>query len=90
MKKIVPDPPHLLVQNPFITAYSDITPEDALHNAYDLMRGVADTIDEHCRLHAGKRGLPTLASASQAVDAALILFQHAIATANAKEDIADD
>jgi len=80
MKKIVPDPPHLLIQTPYFSVHSDISPEDAITHGAELIRGVADTIDEHCRIHAGEAGLNTLANAACAVDSALILFQHALAS----------
>lgn len=80
MKKIVPDPPHPLVQTPYFSVHSDNSPEDAFVHGIELMRGVVETIDEHCRLHAGEPGLTTLANAASAVDSALILFQHALAT----------
>jgi hypothetical protein len=80
MKKIVPDPPRCLIQTPYFSVHSDISPEDAIIHGAELIRGVAETIDEHCRVHAGEPGLNTLANAAFAAESALILFQHAVAS----------
>ncbi|WP_251962186.1 hypothetical protein [Pseudomonas sp. Marseille-Q5299] len=49
MKKIVPDPPsRKSVTTPFFTVQSDMYPPDALAHASELLRGVIETIDEHC------------------------------------------
>ncbi|NWC78772.1 hypothetical protein HX798_00555 [Pseudomonas putida] len=49
MKKIVPDPPSRKpVTTPFFTVQSDMYPPDALAHASELLRGVIETIDEHC------------------------------------------
>ncbi|UTL90830.1 hypothetical protein [Pseudomonas fluorescens] len=85
MKKIVPDPPHLLIQTPYFSVHSDISSEDAITHGAELIRGVAETIDEHCRLHAGEPGLNTLANAAFAAESALILFQHALASMSDEE-----
>ena len=90
MKKIVPDPPHLLIQTPYFSVHSDISAEDAITHGAELVRGVADTIDEHCRIHAGEPGLNMLANAAYAVDSALILFQHALASLSDEGEQVDD
>ncbi|QHG68078.1 hypothetical protein [Pseudomonas putida] len=85
MKKIVPDPPHLLIQTPYFSVHSDISPEDAVTHGAELIRGVAETIDEHCRHHAGEPGLNTLTNAAFAAESALILFHHAVASMRDEE-----
>ncbi|KPM60568.1 hypothetical protein LU640_11930 [Pseudomonas monteilii] len=58
MKKIVPDPPrHFLSHSPLFAVKSDINPPHALAHAIDLVRGVIETLDEHCLTHAGEPGL---------------------------------
>ncbi|WP_060512257.1 hypothetical protein [Pseudomonas sp. NBRC 111124] len=85
MKKIVPDPPRYLIQTPYFSVHSDISSEDAITHGAELIRGVAETIDEHCRLHAGEPGLNTLANAAFAAESALILFLHALASMSDEE-----
>ena len=77
MKKIVPDPPRPLITTPYFSIHSDISPIDAIAHALELMRVVAETIDNHCRDHAGKPGLHLLVNAAHAADSACVLVQHA-------------
>jgi len=54
------------------------------------MRVVAETIDNHCRDHAGKPGLHLLVNAAHAADSACVLVQHAkrrLEDAQAKEAV---
>lgn len=79
MKKLVPDPPRLkLVSNPYFTLHSDLIPPDALALASELMRGVAETIDEYCRASAGIPGLQMLANAAYSAETAQALTEHAL------------
>ncbi|WDY57755.1 hypothetical protein [Pseudomonas sp. PSKL.D1] len=80
MKKIVPDPPrHTFINTPFFSIHSEISPPDALAHACELMRGVIDTIDDYCQLHAGEPGLNILSNAAHATDSARVLAEHALA-----------
>lgn len=79
MKKTVPDPPRRILNFPFFSIHSGITPPDALAHASELMHGVAETIDEHCRLHAGEPGLNMLSTAAHAAESARALAEHALA-----------
>ncbi|MDH1572967.1 hypothetical protein [Pseudomonas sp. GD03746] len=77
MKKIVPDPPSLKpVTTPFFTVQSDMYPPDALAHASELLRGVIETIDEHCRARAGEPGLNMLSNAMHASEIAHSLVEH--------------
>lgn len=79
MKKIVPDPPRIkLLNNPFFSLHSDLLPHDALAHASELLRGVAETIDEHCRAHAGLQGFNMLSNAAHASETARALVEHAL------------
>ncbi|MDZ3995162.1 hypothetical protein [Pseudomonas sp. Teo4] len=77
MKKIVPDPPHRTpVTTPFFTVQSDMYPPDALAHVSELLRGVIETIDEHCRARAGEPGLNMLGNAMHASEIAYSLVEH--------------
>ncbi|MFT0519396.1 hypothetical protein [Pseudomonas faucium] len=77
MKKIVPDPPRPKIPNtPFFTAQSDMYPPDALAHVSELLRGVIETIDEHCRTRAGEPGLNMLGNAMHASEIAFALVEH--------------
>ncbi|QXH51849.1 hypothetical protein KSS94_01490 [Pseudomonas fakonensis] len=79
MKKIVPDPPlGKLPLTPFFTVRTDMYPPDALMHLNELLRGVSETIDEHCRNHAGEPGLSMLANAAHATDIARALGEHVL------------
>ncbi|MFJ4056570.1 hypothetical protein OSW16_25535 [Pseudomonas putida] len=77
MKKIVPDPPRPLITTPYFTIHSDISPTDAIAHAGELLRAVVETLDDHCRDHAGEPGLNLLANANHAAYSAYVLIQHA-------------
>ena len=79
MKKLVPDPPRLkLIHNPYFSIHTDMTPPDALAHASELLRGVAETIDEHCRTYAGVPGLHMLSNAAHSAETARALIEHAL------------
>ena len=78
MKKIVPDPPFKLITSPYFSIHSDLIPPDALALASELMRGVAQTIDEHCHSQAGERGMGMLSNASHSAEMARALVEHAL------------
>jgi hypothetical protein len=78
MKKIVPDPPFKLITSPYFSIHSDLIPPDALALASELMRGVAQTIDEHCHSQAGERGMGMLSNASHSAEIARALVEHAL------------
>ncbi|WP_449430252.1 hypothetical protein [Pseudomonas putida] len=87
MKKLVPDPPpYKIINTPFFSIHSDITPPDAIAHASALMRGVAETIDEHCRIHAGEPGLNMLANAMHAAQSARALAEHALSRLNIDQE----
>ncbi|BBH48178.1 hypothetical protein [Pseudomonas sp. KU43P] len=75
MKKIVPDPPR---SSPYFSIHSDMPPPDALAHASELLRGVAETIDEHCRTHSGESGLSMLGNAAHASETSRALIEHAL------------
>jgi len=77
MKKIVPDPPRPLITTPYFSIHRDISPTVAIAHALELMRVVAQTLDNHCREHAGSPGLNLLANATHAADSACVLVAHA-------------
>ncbi|WDY58664.1 hypothetical protein [Pseudomonas sp. PSKL.D1] len=79
MKKIVPDPPRFkLINSPYLSVHSDIPAPDALAHASELLRGVAETIDEHCRNHSGEPGLNMLGNAAHASETSRALIEHAL------------
>ncbi|MCI0911757.1 hypothetical protein [Pseudomonas putida] len=79
MKKIVPDPPRSkLLTNPYFSIHTDMPPPDALAHASELLRGIAETIDEHCRTHAGEPGLCMLSNAEHACETSRALIEHAL------------
>lgn len=79
MKKIVPDPPCLkLINTPYFSIHADLIPPDALAHASELLRGVSETLDEHCRSVAGAPGLNMLANAAHAAETARALIEHAL------------
>ncbi|MFJ4433282.1 hypothetical protein ACIPZG_20165 [Pseudomonas sp. NPDC089395] len=77
MKKIVPDPPRRKpIITPFFTVQSDMYPPDALVHASELLRGVIETLDEHCCSRAGEHGLSMLGNAMHASEIAFALVEH--------------
>ncbi|BBH45224.1 hypothetical protein [Pseudomonas sp. KU43P] len=77
MNKIVPDPPRRKpVTTPFFTVQSDMYPPDALAHVSELLRGVIETLDEHCRARAGEYGLSMLGNAMHASEIAYTLVEH--------------
>jgi hypothetical protein len=77
MKKIVPDPPRRKpITTPFFTVQSDMYPPDALAHVSELLRGVIETLDEHCRARAGESGLSMLGNAMHASEIAFALVEH--------------
>ena len=65
MKKIVPDPPTLkLVDTLHPAIHSDLIPPDALAIASDLLLGISEVIDTHCRGNAGEKGMKMLTNAT--------------------------
>jgi len=76
MKKLVPDPPlRKPITTPFFTIQSDLCPPDALAHASELLRGVIETLDEHCRARAGEHGLSMLSNAMHASEIAYSLVE---------------
>ncbi|WP_369989398.1 hypothetical protein [Pseudomonas xanthosomatis] len=80
MKKLVPDPPRY---NSLFSVLPTLPAPDAIAHASELMRGVSEAIDEHCRLHAGEPRLNILVNAAHAADSAVALAEHALARMNA-------
>lgn len=79
MKKLVPDPPRLpVIATPYFSIHSNMPTPDALAHASELLRGVAETIDEHCRTHAGEPGLNMLSNAAHACETSRALIEHAL------------
>lgn len=77
MKKLVPDPPRRPINTPFFTPESDIYPPLALAHVIELLRGVIETLDEHCRSHAGDAGLGNaLYSTAIHIDAGIESARH--------------
>ncbi|MFP3995649.1 hypothetical protein SHV74_13990 [Pseudomonas capeferrum] len=77
MKKIVPDPPRRKpITTPFFTVQSDMYPPHALAHVSELLRGVIETIDDHCRAHASEPGLSMLSNALHASEIARSLVEH--------------
>lgn len=82
MIKIVPDPPRA---TPYFSIHSDMPPTDALAHASELLRGVAETIDEHCRTHSGESGLSMLGNAAHASETSRALIEHALTSLHTKK-----
>lgn len=82
MIKIVPDPPRA---TPYFSIHSDMPPTDALAHASELLRGVAETIDEHCRTHSGESGLSMLGNAARASETSRALIEHALTSLHTKK-----
>ncbi|CAG8870089.1 hypothetical protein PS627_03845 [Pseudomonas fluorescens] len=78
MKKLVPDPPFKLITHPYFSIHSDLIPPDALALASELLHGIAQTIDEHCRAQSGERGIGMLSNASHSAETARALVEHAL------------
>lgn len=78
MKKLVPDPPFKLITHPYFSIHSDLIPPDALALASEILRGVVQTIDEHCCSQAGERSLGMLSNASHSTETARALVEHAL------------
>lgn len=76
MKKIVPNSPRRPVNTPFFTVKSDIYPLHALAHVIELLRGVIDTLDEHCRTYAGEPGLCNALHATE-IAHSLVAHSHA-------------
>ncbi|MDD2065611.1 hypothetical protein [Pseudomonas sp. 25571] len=77
MKKIVPDPPRRKpITTPFFTVQSDMYPPHALAHVSELLRGVIETIDDHCRAQASEPGLNMLSNALHASEIARSLVEH--------------
>ncbi|WP_336333396.1 hypothetical protein [Pseudomonas putida] len=54
MSKIVPDPPRLKLFNTLYSSiHPDLTVPDALAVASDMLLGISQALDEHCRANAG-------------------------------------
>ena len=81
MKKPVPDPPRNKPPlSPFFTVRTDMYPPDALIHITELLRGVSQVIDEHCRNHTDQPGMSMLANAAHATDIARALSEHVLGT----------
>ncbi|MDZ5604079.1 hypothetical protein SJI00_14985 [Pseudomonas sp. RP23018S] len=79
MKKIVPDPPALkLVNTLYPSIHPDLLPPDALAVASDMLLGISEVIDAHCRANAGEKGMMMLANARHSADIAHALIEHAL------------
>ncbi|WP_426809139.1 hypothetical protein ABOC32_24005 [Pseudomonas sp. WOUb67] len=76
MKKLVPDPPRRPINTPFFTVKSDIYPPVALAHVIELLRGVIETLDEHCRSHACDAGLGNALHATE-IAHSLVTHSHA-------------
>jgi len=85
MKKLVPDPPR--ITTPYFSIQSHLLPADALAHASELLRGISETLDEHCRLHAGEPSLNRLANAAHSTDMARALVEHALARLDAAQGV---
>ncbi|CAG8868082.1 hypothetical protein PS627_02845 [Pseudomonas fluorescens] len=84
MKKIVPDPPHStssrkIITAPHYTLSDNLTPEDSLVIASELLRGVYETTDEYCRSHFEEPGQGMLVNALHSTETAKALIEHALA-----------
>ncbi|MBA1322701.1 hypothetical protein [Pseudomonas plecoglossicida] len=86
MKKLVPDPPRFkMLNNPFFSLHNDLPTPDALAHSCELLRGVIETIEEHCRHRAGEPGLNMLSNAAHAAETARALVEHVMRRDTVKE-----
>ncbi|WP_049870417.1 hypothetical protein [Pseudomonas cremoricolorata] len=78
MKKLVPDPPRKLIHTPYLSIHSDLSPEDALAYAAQLLRSIEDVLDEYCLASAGAPGVGMLIGAAHAARTGQALLGHAL------------
>lgn len=77
MKKIVPDPPTPFT-TPYFSIHSDLIPPDSLAYASELLRGIHETTDEFCRVHANEPGQGMLVNVLYSAEMARALVEHAL------------
>ncbi|QYX45922.1 hypothetical protein K3F43_14555 [Pseudomonas tussilaginis] len=77
MKKIVPDPPTPFT-TPYFSIHSDLIPPDSLAYASELLRGIHETSDEFCRVHANEPGQGMLVNVLYSAEMARALVEHAL------------
>ncbi|RYZ20035.1 MAG: hypothetical protein EOO16_18080 [Chitinophagaceae bacterium] len=79
MKKLVPDPPRQdFIQLPSFSLHPNVTTSEILAHASELLRGVAETIEQHRRVHPYHAGLNMLANAAHTADASRVLIDYAV------------
>ena len=77
MKKIVPDPPTPFT-TPYFSIHSDLIPPDSLAYASELLRGIHETTDEFCRVHANEPGQGMLVNVLYSAEMARALVERAL------------
>ncbi len=79
MKKLVPDPPcQDSTQRSSFSLHSHVPASEILAHASELLRSVAETIDQHRRAHPYHAGLNMLENAAHTADASRVLIDYAV------------
>jgi len=84
MKKPVPDPPSKIIHTPYLAIHADLSPQDALIYAEQLLHAIEASLDEYCMANAGAPGLDLLVSAAHAARSGQSLLAHALGLSDAK------
>ena len=77
MKKPVPDPPSKIIHTPYLAIHDDLSPQDALTYAEQLLHAIEASLDEYCMANAGAPGLGLLIGAAHATRSSQALVAHA-------------
>ncbi|MEJ5866105.1 hypothetical protein [Pseudomonas farsensis] len=72
------NPPAAKTSRNFFTINHDMSGEDALVHAIELIRGIEDTIDEYCCAMAGEPGVGMLVNAAHNAQMSRALAEHAL------------
>lgn len=78
MKNPIPDPPRKLIHTPYLSIHGDLSPEDALAYAAQLLQSIEDTLDEYCMASAGTLGVGMLIGAAHCARNGQALLVHAL------------
>lgn len=86
MKKPVPDPPRKIIHTPYLAIHDDLSPQDALTYAEQLLHAIEESLDEYCLANAGTSGMALLIGAAHAARSGQALLAHAL-TSEAGETV---
>lgn len=78
MKKPVPDPPSKIIHTPYLAIHADLSPQDALTYAEQLLHAIEASLDEYCMANAGAPELGLLIGAAHAARSGQALLAHAL------------